>query len=136
MTELISRPPTTDETRTTGHGEWHQLVRDLRGPAESLRHHIPDAWRGFVELHEASLADGALPRRAKELIALALAVSRGCDECIGYHAREAARAGANPHEVAEALAVTLFMSGAPASVHGPKAWTAYREFSGTAFGRR
>jgi AhpD family alkylhydroperoxidase len=74
------------------------------------------------------MADGALPRRTKELIALAIAVVKGCDGCIASHAKGAARHGASLEEVAEALSVTMLMDGGPATVYGPRAWEAFAEF--------
>ena len=87
------------------------------------------AWAGFAQMHDAALADGALSRKVKELMALALAVSEQCDGCIGAHARAAADAGATAEEVAETLSVTLLMNGGPATVYGPRAWAAYQEFA-------
>lgn len=110
---------------------WQEVLRKLRPPTRSLRHTIPDAWSGFTQLHDAAVADGALPGKVKELIALAIAVTQRCDGCIAAHARAAAAAGANPHEVAEALGVALLMDGGPATVYGPRAWDAYREFAAT-----
>ncbi len=109
--------------------QWQQLIHELAEPTRSLRRAAPDAWRGFGELHNAALVDGALPRRVKELMALTIAVVKRCDGCIAYHARAAAKAGANPHEVAEALSVTLLMDGGTATVYAPRAWDAFREFA-------
>jgi AhpD family alkylhydroperoxidase len=86
-------------------------------------------WTAFGQLHRAAVADGALPTRIKELMALSIAVVKHCDGCIAYHAKAAARAGATPEELAEALGVALLMDGGTASVYGPRAWAAYREFA-------
>ncbi|HTT92561.1 MAG TPA: carboxymuconolactone decarboxylase family protein [Acidimicrobiales bacterium] len=101
---------------------------ELRGPTRSLRAASSGAWAGFASLHDAAMVDGALPRKTKELIALAIAVSKECDGCIVSHAKGAARYGATPEEVAEALSVALLMNGGPATVYGPRAWAAYQEF--------
>ncbi|MGH3416656.1 MAG: carboxymuconolactone decarboxylase family protein, partial [Actinocrinis sp.] len=54
-------------------------VRDeLREPARELRRAIPAVYEGYKQLHDAALADGALDVKAKELIALAIAVTRQC----------------------------------------------------------
>ena len=106
-----------------------QVLEDLRTPTRELRRAIPDAWAGFGAMHGGAMADGALPARIKELMALALAVVRHCDGCIASHARAAARLGASPEEVAEALAVALLMDGGPGTVYAPRAWQAYREFA-------
>jgi AhpD family alkylhydroperoxidase len=70
-----------------------------------------------------------LPAKVKELMALAIAVVKHCDGCIAYHVKGAARRGATAEEVAEALGVALLMDGGTASVYGPRAWAAYREFA-------
>ena len=53
-------------------------------------------------------------------MALSIAVVKQCDGCIAYHAKAAARRGATPEEVAEALGVALLMDGGTASVYGPE----------------
>jgi len=105
------------------------VIADLAEPTRSLRDATPEVWAGFAHLHKAAVADGALPAKSKELIALAIAVVKQCDGCIAYHAKAAARRGATAEEVAEALGVALLMDGGTASVYGPKAWSAYREFA-------
>jgi AhpD family alkylhydroperoxidase len=105
------------------------VLHDLRQPTRDLRHAQPDVWKGFGALHSAAMADGALPARVKELMALAISVVKQCDGCIANHARSAARLGATPDEVAEALGVALLMDGGPATVYGPRAFAAYKEFA-------
>jgi AhpD family alkylhydroperoxidase len=105
-------------------------IRELRAPTAQLRQMIPGAWGAFSELHGAAMAEGAVPARLKEAVALAIAVVKQCDGCIAYHAKAAARAGASPDEVAEMLAVALLMDGGTASVYGPRAWEAFVEFAG------
>jgi AhpD family alkylhydroperoxidase len=72
---------------------------------------------------------GELPARMKELIALAIAVTRECDGCTAAHARGAARQGASEQEVAEALGVAILMNGGPGTVWAPRAFAAFREFA-------
>ena len=109
-------------------GHHHDVLQDLRAPTKSLRHAIGDTWAGFVALHEAAMAEGAVPARLKEATALAISVAKRCDGCIAYHAKAAARAGATPEEVAELLGVALLMDGGTASVYAPRAWAAFEEF--------
>jgi AhpD family alkylhydroperoxidase len=111
-------------------GHYSDVIADLVEPTTSLRDANHDVWAGFGQLHKAAVTDGALPARTKELIALTIAVVKQCDGCIAYHAKAAARRGATPEEVAEALGVALLMDGGTASVYGPRAWDAYREFAG------
>jgi AhpD family alkylhydroperoxidase len=108
---------------------FQEVLNELRGPTRSLRHAIPEAWSGFLSLHDAAMADGEVPARIKEAAALALAVAQRCDGCIAYHAKAAARAGATPGEVAELLGVALLMDGGTASVYAPRAWEAFQQFA-------
>ncbi len=110
-------------------GHAHDVIDDLRGPTRSLRQAAPAAWEGFTKLHGAAVADGMLPGRVKELMALAIAVVKACDGCIAYHAKAAAQQGATSEEVAEALSVALLMDGGTATVYGPRAWAAFEEFA-------
>lgn len=110
-------------------GEYRDVVAELRAPTRALRAEIPEQWEGFGRLHAAAMADGALPAKVKELMALAIAIAKQCDGCIAYHARGAAAQGATRAEVAEAIGVALLMDGGPASVYGPRALTAFEEFA-------
>jgi AhpD family alkylhydroperoxidase len=112
---------------TASPGHYEQLLADLREPTRSLRHQMPEAWGAFTRLHEEAMDSGALPAHIKELMALVASVVKRCDGCIGYHAKAAARKGATPDEVGEALAVALLMDGGVASVYAPRAWDAYQE---------
>ena len=104
-------------------------VRDeLRAPTRELRHAIPQVYAGYKELHDSALASGALETRIKELIALAIAVSKECDGCIAAHAHAAVQYGATPAEAAEAIGVTFLMNGGPATVYGARAFAAFCEF--------
>jgi AhpD family alkylhydroperoxidase len=93
-----------------------------------LRQAIPQVYAGYKELHDSALADGVLDGKTKELIALAIAVSKECDGCIAAHAHAAVQRGANPQEVAEAIGVTFLMNGGPATVYGARAFAAVQEF--------
>lgn len=110
-------------------GHYADVIDSLKEPTRALSQAVPDTWSGFTQLHKEAVADGALPAKVKELMALAIAVVKQCDGCIAYHANAAARRGATPDEVAEALGVALLMDGGTASVYGPRAWDAYREFA-------
>jgi AhpD family alkylhydroperoxidase len=107
----------------------HEVLEQLRTPTKELGKTIPDVWDGFLALHGAALADGVVSARLKEATALAISVVKGCDGCIAYHAKAAARAGASPEEVAELLGVAVLMDGGTATVYAPRAWEAFLEFA-------
>lgn len=108
----------------------HEVIEELRAPTRELRRAAPEAWAGFAQLHDAAVADGVIPARMKELMALVVAVVKRCDGCIAYHARAAAARGATAEELSEALSVALLMDGGTATVYGPRAWAAFHEYFG------
>lgn len=106
-----------------------EVQDELREPVRELRARIPGVFEAYGQLHRAAMGDGALSPRTKELIALAVAVTRQCDGCIASHARGAARTAASEQEVAEAIGVAVMMNGGPGTVYGPRAFAAYQEFA-------
>jgi AhpD family alkylhydroperoxidase len=107
----------------------HELLHQAKADGRKLRDAIPDVYSGYVRMGTAAMSDGELPAKFKELIALAIAVTRECDGCIAAHARGAASRGATDQEVAEMLGVTILMNGGPGTVWGPRAYAAYQEFA-------
>jgi AhpD family alkylhydroperoxidase len=104
-----------------------QIRQELREPAIELRALIPAVWHGYAEMSAASMAPGELSSAVKELVAVAVAVTRECDGCIAAHARGAAREGVTRQQVAEALGVTIMMNGGPGTVWAPRALRAFDE---------
>ncbi|MGC9154802.1 MAG: carboxymuconolactone decarboxylase family protein [Ferrimicrobium sp.] len=110
------------------HQPWHQVQEDLRQPAKELRAMIPEVLKAYGSLHHSAMATGEISTGTKELIALAVAVALKCDGCITSHARGAARAGVSRQAIAEALGVTILLTGGPGTVYGPRALEAFDEY--------
>jgi len=108
---------------------YQEIIKDVDAYAIELRGLIPETLAAFGALGKAAQTSGALDRKTKELIALAIAVSGRCDACIGYHARGAGRAGASRQEVAEALAVAIQMGGGPSVNYAADALRAFDELA-------
>ena len=113
--------------QSQGHGK--RVLEDLSPLHRELRRAIPDVYKGFGALSQAAFSDGAMDRKTKELIAMAIGVAEGCDGCIASHAQSAARAGATRQEAAEAIGVTFLMHGGPATIYGARAYSAFCEFA-------
>ncbi len=88
----------------------------------------PDIMKEFVKLHSAAMGDGALGKKTKELIALAIAICIRCDDCIAYHVNDAIQAGASHDEMICAIGVAILMGGGPSVVYGSQALDALKEF--------
>ncbi|MGH9007112.1 MAG: carboxymuconolactone decarboxylase family protein [Acidimicrobiales bacterium] len=108
---------------------YHEVLNEIAAPYRELQEAIPGVASGYAEIHRAAMGEGELPAKFKELIALAIAVTRECDGCIASHARSAARRGATAAEVAEMVGVTILMNGGPGTVWGPRALAAFHEFA-------
>jgi alkylhydroperoxidase/carboxymuconolactone decarboxylase family protein YurZ len=61
---------------------------------------------------ELAMAEGALPRKVKFLIAMALDAAHGAADGVASLARAAMQAGATKAEIAETLRVANYVSGA------------------------
>jgi len=79
----------------------------------------PKAWQSFVAFNEAAFAEGALSRKQKELIALAVALTTQCPNCLEIHRKAAVEAGASEAEIAETVFVAAAMRAGGAIAHGP-----------------
>ena len=73
-------------------------------------------YKAFLEMEKAAFSDGALPSKAKELIAVGISVVIDCESCMQWHITQAAKAGASMQEVLEAVEVGMEMGGGPATV--------------------
>ena len=78
----------------------------------------PAAWQGFVAFDQAAMADGAIPARTKELIALAVAMTTQCPYCIEIHGKAAKKAGCTEAEIAETVMVAAALRAGGAVTHG------------------
>lgn len=63
----------------------------------------------FLQMEQAAFADGALPRKTKELIGVGIAVQMDCESCIQWHIDQAAACGASSREILEAIEVGIEM---------------------------
>ncbi|WP_328595064.1 carboxymuconolactone decarboxylase family protein [Brucella tritici] len=81
--------------------------------------------KSFSELSRATHGGDALDGNTKELIALALGVATRCQPCIAYHAEGALKAGASREQVAEALAMAIYMGGGPSVMYAAQALEAF-----------
>jgi AhpD family alkylhydroperoxidase len=100
----------------------------LRGRRVKLRHELPGVMNGFAEMYRQAMAEGALSTRAKELIALGIAIAVHCDGCIAAHVNDAHRAGASRAEIVEAIGVAVLMGGGPSAMYGAEALEALEQF--------
>ncbi|MGY8636784.1 carboxymuconolactone decarboxylase family protein [Bradyrhizobium sp. 14AA] len=104
------------------------ITRNISANLKKLRSDIPDTMKGFSVLAQAATRDGALDKKTKELIALALGVAAHCDGCIGFHTEALVKLGATREELEEALGMTVYMGGGPSLMYAADAIAAFEQF--------
>ena len=96
------------------------VTRRLVEARRALAPETEDAFRAFGA---RVFADGALPAKTKELIAVAVAHATQCPYCIKGHTKAARRQGATPEEIMEAIWVAAEMRAGAAWAHATLALT-------------
>ena len=87
---------------------------ELRARRKAAAPEIHDAFQAFSK---QAFAEGALPEKTKQLIAVAVAHVTQCPYCIRGHARLAHRKGASEQEIMEAIWVAAEMRAGGAYAH-------------------
>lgn len=114
---------------TTDSSSFRDLTQGVTARLATLRSGAPDVMKSFSELGRAAMADGALTKKTKELMALALGVAARCDPCIGYHVQTLVKLGATRQELDETLGVAVYMGGGPSLMYAAHAIAAFEEFT-------
>lgn len=87
------------------------------GRLSELKRAAPDAYDAFNAFADSVLVDGAIPRKTKELIAVAVALTTQCSYCIEIHTKDARLFGASDAELAEAAMVAAMIRAGGAVTH-------------------
>jgi AhpD family alkylhydroperoxidase len=88
---------------------------------KKMNEFAPEVMKAFWAFDKLSVAEGAIPVKYKELIAVAVAVTTQCPYCIDIHAANARRAGATEAELAEATIVAAALRAGGAITHATHA---------------
>ncbi len=108
--------------------DYKKITADISEYMSELRKVVPDAMQGFSALAKGATKDGVLDKKTKEFIALGIGVTQRCDGCIGFHIKALKELGASREEVAEVLAMCVYMGGGPALMYAADALRAYDQF--------
>ncbi len=109
--------------------DYKALTKDISEYTGELKKSVPDAMAGFYAMSKAATADGALDKKTKEFIALAIGVTQRCDGCIGFHAKALKELGATREEISEVMAMCVYMGGGPALMYAADGLRAFDQFS-------
>jgi AhpD family alkylhydroperoxidase len=96
-----------------------------------LKKLAPEEFRGFVALDAIiGREGGAIPRKYRELMAIAISCTTQCPYCLDVHTRNAKKAGATREEVAEAVFLAAALRAGAAATHGTLALKLFDQQAG------
>ena len=81
----------------------------------------PEVMKAFWAFDKAAIANGAIPVKYKELIAVAVALTTQCPYCIDIHSGNARKAGATDAEMIEAAMIAAALRAGAAVTHATNA---------------
>lgn|SRR6476469_97927 len=96
------------------HSIYPETSRESR---DKLRELAPEQYAAFRTFSQKVFADGALPSKTKQLIAVAVAHVTQCPYCIRGHTELALKQGATEQEIVEAIWVASEMRAGAAYAH-------------------
>ena len=100
--------------------DWQSYRGQLAERIGEIGHLSPETIRGYRGLSQAGEKSNVLGAKTRELIALAVGVTRQCDGCIATHTEAAVKAGATREEIAEALGVAIAINAGAALVYSSR----------------
>lgn len=110
----------------------HLYPAATRELAEERKKLAPGPAAAFKAFSQSVFADGALPGKTKQLIAVAVAHVTQCPYCIRGHTKAALQHGATPEEIMEAIWVAAEMRAGAAYAHSALALDTIVHFGGDA----
>lgn len=105
--------------------DWNEYQKQVQALVAEIGRASPGTVRGYRELSAAGSKKDLLGAKTRELIALAVAVTRQCDGCIVIHTDAALEHGATRDEITEALGVAIAVNAGAALIFSTRVLDAY-----------
>ena len=105
--------------------DWNLYLKQITSTIGQIATVSPDVVRGYRAISDAGQKTGKLDAKTRELISLAVAVTRQCDGCITVHTDAALKAGATREELVEALGVAVAVNAGAALVYSARTLDAF-----------
>ena len=81
----------------------------------------PEMFKAFFKFRSEILEKGVLPKKTKQLMAIAIYAAMRFDFGLDVHIRQALNAGATEDEIFETLSLVILTAGLPGYIDGVKA---------------
>jgi AhpD family alkylhydroperoxidase len=105
--------------------DWNEYQKQIQQQIAEIGRSNREIVKGYRELTNAGSATNILGEKVRELIALAVAVTRQCDGCIVTHTDAAIKHGATKEEIIEALSVAVAVNAGAALIFSSRVIDAY-----------
>jgi AhpD family alkylhydroperoxidase len=89
----------------------YQLLEIIR-TAQAIGIESPNFLSAFMNFNDEAEKEGALTKKTKKLILIALAIATKCELCVSLHVKEVLYASATPDEIMKTSQVAALMGGA------------------------
>ena len=106
----------------------NSILREVKKSLGDLGNAHPDFMKAFGNFMGVVEKEGALSKKTKELISVALSVVAHCKWCIAFHVKNALDAGATKEEIMESCFVATLMGGGPALMYAQLVVKALEDF--------
>lgn len=105
--------------------DWNEYQKQLLANNAQIGRINHEILKGYRELSGAGATTNLLGGKVRELIALAVAVTRQCDGCIVNHVDAAIKQGATREEIVEALGVAIAVNAGAALMYSSRVMDAF-----------
>lgn len=105
--------------------DWNEYQKLIQQQIAEIGRTNREVVKGYRELSNAGNATNLLGGKVRELIALAVAVTRQCDGCIITHTDAAIKQGATKEEIVEALSVAVAVNAGAALIFSSRVMDAF-----------
>ena len=110
---------------------WNEYQNQIQQQIAEIGRTNRNIVKGYNELTNAGNTTNLLGGKVRELIALAVAVTRQCDGCIVTHTDAAIKKGATKEEIMEALSVAIAVNAGAALIFSSRVLDAFNEKTST-----
>jgi AhpD family alkylhydroperoxidase len=105
-----------------------KVIKLLKEGQQTIQETLPGVMESYSSFSQSVIALELIPHKAKELIAVAVAVGIRCQPCIVHHVQLALEQGATAAEILEACGVAITMGGGPSIAYTSYVVQALKDF--------
>jgi AhpD family alkylhydroperoxidase len=105
--------------------DWNEYQKQIQQRIAEIGRTNHEIVKGYRALSDAGNQSNLLGPKVRELIALAVAVTRQCDGCIIVHTDAAIKQGATREEIIETLGVAIAVNAGAALIYSTRVMDAF-----------